>query len=612
MFKKIFLALILLFITYNPVKAQESFSTYAKVEYKVLESGNTAVTHTITITNNSSYDYAKSYILELSNLNPENIRAYEDGNLIPINLDKSDEKYSIKLDFPSPLAGKGKSRTFLITYDDPNLADHNGEVWEVTIPKLQIKYTSYKIVLSVPASFGQEALISPEEVEKKEIQQRYIYVFDGRDLARSGISAIFGKFQVYKLKLGYYLKNNNDKKELLSLAIPPDTSTQKVYYTKITPEPAKIKVDEDGNWLAYFEILPKKSQDVEVEAFAQVFANPVKFLTPYPATLLANLKPQEYWETEDPQIKEIATFLKTPNAIYDFVTDNLTYNYDRVKPEIQRYGAKKALSATNEAICTEFTDLFIALSRSAGIPAREINGYAHSDNSNLQPLSLIADVLHSWPEYWDETQQNWIPVDPTWESTSNIDYFNKFDLKHIAFVIHGKDSKYPLPAGSYKSDNLKKDVHVEFSTLPENNKQALEIDHVIVNDINIFRKKAIIKIKNTGLSAHYNLSPKISYSDTQIVTEESAVLPPFATHETVVNIPLGLFAYKTPESITVTTDLMQKEIFLNKTFFVTQQLLAFLSILLIFLIYFGVKTKKINVKVFRNKLINILNNDKKT
>jgi transglutaminase-like putative cysteine protease len=63
--------------------------------------------------------------------------------------------------------------------------------------------------------------------------------------------------------------------------------------------------------------------------------------------------------------------LKTPENIYKFVTNNLSYNYYRVKPDVERLGAKDALANPDEAICTEFTDLFITLARSAGIPARE-------------------------------------------------------------------------------------------------------------------------------------------------------------------------------------------------------------------------------------------------
>ena len=112
----------------------------------------------------------------------------------------------------------------------------------------------------------------------------------------------------------------------------------------------------------------------------------------------------------------------------------------------------------------EFTDLFIALVRAAGIPARELDGYAHTSNTALRPLTLTKDILHAWPEYWDD-RRGWVMVDPTWENTTGgVDYFNKFDLNHFVFAVKGSSSEMPVPAGSYKfSGEDSDDVRVVLS-----------------------------------------------------------------------------------------------------------------------------------------------------
>jgi hypothetical protein len=323
---------------------------------------------------------------------------------------------------------------------------------------------------------------------------------------------------------------------------------------------------------------------------------------------LENLKPQKYWESDNQKIIDIAKYLKTPDEIYNFVTKTLTYNFDKVRPDVERIGALGALSKTNDAICTEFTDLFIALSRASGTPAREINGYAHSDNPNLQPLSLISDVLHAWPEYWDEDKQNWIPVDPTWESTSKIDYFNKFDLNHIAFVIHGKSSTEPLSAGSYKTESLSKDIFVEISQLPPENKKSLEINHEVINTLNPFKKKLKITFKNNKSSAYYNLPISVEFPESETMKEMLSVLPPYATHNKEIKIKTGLFAINVPNSIKITTEDNQKTINLNKTLLSIQQLLMFLTTLIIILVFVGIKAKKIQVNKHLSKYVNILKN----
>jgi len=116
----------------------------------------------------------------------------------------------------------------------------------------------------------------------------------------------------------------------------------------------------------------------------------------------------------------------------------------------------------------EFTDMFIAIARAAGIPTREVQGYAYTQNERLRPLSLTlesGDILHAWPEYWDN-ERGWIQVDPTWGSTSGgLDFFNKLDFNHITFVQRGLSPISPYPAGSFKSNGNqnKKDIDINFA-----------------------------------------------------------------------------------------------------------------------------------------------------
>jgi len=613
---KFFLIILLFLLFPNTIFAVNNFNIDENVEYKVQESGNTFVTHTITIQNESTYDYAKNYILELSNLKPTNISACEKGTQIPLELKTSNEKNIIDVRFDKPVTGKGSSRTFVVTYEEPNLASLNGDVWEISIPRILETHDLYKVILTVPENFGGEAILYPEAIEKKLVNNNQVYIFDGKDLQKFGINAVFGKFQAYSLKLLYHLHNSNDKKDTLFIAIPSDTSTQRVFYTKITPEPFNIKVDDDGNWIAEFIVPPKKVQDITVEGYAQVFANPVKLFTPYPSTMLTNLKSQLYWEVEDQQIKEIAKHLNSSKDIFDFVTENLSYDYDRITPNVERLGAKGALSANNHATCAEFTDLFITLSRASGIPAREINGYAYSENPQLQPLSSISDILHAWPEYWDDAKQNWIPVDPTWSATSGINYFDKFDLNHIAFVTHGKSSTQPLSAGSYKTAEQSKDVYIYFADLPQFTDKPLLIDYNFKKSFNLFRKSFVVKIINNNERAVYDIHPVISYPGSENKYDNITVLPPFGYQEVEYELPIGLFAIKTPGVIKVNVNGTQKDIVINRTLFVMQQLLLFLTFLLIIMIYVGIKTKKIKLNnIFiklRNGLRNSVKNKKNT
>ena len=100
-------------------------------------------------------------------------------------------------------------------------------------------------------------------------------------------------------------------------------------------------------------------------------------------------------------------------------------------------------------MCTEFADLFIALARAAGIPAREVNGYGYTTDPQLRPLSLGNNVLHAWPQYWDSVRKVWVSIDPTWgRTTGGVDYFSKLDFNHLAFLTHGLSDSLPVMSAS--------------------------------------------------------------------------------------------------------------------------------------------------------------------
>jgi hypothetical protein len=58
--------------------------------------------------------------------------------------------------------------------------------------------------------------------------------------------------------------------------------------------------------------------------------------------------------------------------------------------------------------CTEFSLLFVALARAAGVPAREVSGLAFSRDNKKRPTF----GWHAWAEFHDGHQ--WVSVDPTW------------------------------------------------------------------------------------------------------------------------------------------------------------------------------------------------------
>ncbi|MEX1061917.1 MAG: transglutaminase family protein, partial [Patescibacteria group bacterium] len=384
----------------------------------------------------------------------------------------------------------------------------------------------------------------------------------------------FGAFQLYKLTLSYHLKNPSIGLGYTEIALPPDIAGyQRISQLSLLPAPNSLRVDEDGNYLARYNLGPFERKDVAWVGYLALYYPPRSFTSQKISAIEEGLiksftGEDSYWETADLAVKAQAARLVDPKksasqnaeAIYKFVSQTLSYDYEKLASgELVRLGAKTALEEKTTAVCMEYTDLFIALARAGGLPAREVNGYAYTADDTNRPLSLKireGDVLHAWPQvYLPGT--GWVMIDPTWASTSGSDYFAAFDLSHLAFVVKGQDSQYPLPAGSYKTDGSQEDVAVEFSQDAAIVEEAPKLEISIEFSrfaVSPFGSSARVTVKNVGtstsFSSHLRVKTSIlSPSPTQI---ELGTLPPSSQVEKEITLTPAKAFTKGEETLEVT------------------------------------------------------------
>lgn len=532
----------LLFIVASPAHAEGEFKSDYKVHYTIDKNGKTNVTQDITLTNNTPNFYADKFELKIGSTKVTDVKATDNTGELETEVKFDNNITTISVKFKQRVIGAGKTLTWHLSYASTELAAKSGQIWEISIPKLAKSQdtNTYEAKVTAPRGFGPVAFALPEPTATFQNAQGQEYTFNKDQLLSSGISMSFGEKQVFSYKLNYYLENASITSQFSQIALPPDNNFQKVVLEKIDPKPVDVDVDSDGNFLAKYKLSPKQKLSVSVEGKVEVFSKPfrkiIKGLSQPERE--AYTQPQQYWEIDNAQIKEKATELKTPEKIYEFVTEYLSYSNERLTDlKIERKGALAAFNSPKDAICMEFTDLFIAIARAAKIPAREIQGYAYTQNERLRPLSLKlyeGDVLHAWPEYWDD-ELGWVQVDPTWGSTSGgLDYFNKLDFNHITFIQRGVTSKLPYPAGAYKQDGKldEKTVYVSFSNdLPSPTTAAeVRIDSA-KNAFALFPLKAKVSVANTGSTSI--IGEKLTFSSGQLKNRstnpvEIAILPPFA------------------------------------------------------------------------------------
>lgn len=441
--------------------AQTNTEASYNVTYSVNQSGMTHANFAVGLKNTTSDMYVSSYSLQVGFVNITNVEA-SDGKAIIPTVKKNDNGYLITLHFNKEVVGVGKILQFNLSFDTPDVAQKTGEIWEINIPGIgkQANFSDFSVHVNVPPSFGKARFIKPQQTGDN-------LTFTKEQLGNSGISITFGQQQVYAFDLIYNLGNKNLFPLQTEIALPPTTNYQDITIENMNPAPSNVIRDKDGNWLAQYTLLPSKK--IQVRVAGRAFVSD----TPRPEILSKEdqsmyLQSQPYWQTKDATIQQLASELKTPENIYNYVRTHLTYDFSRVTVDQKRLGGAYVAQHPQSAVCLEFTDLFVSLARAAGIPSRSIDGFAYTQNTKERPTSLLVnDVLHDWPEYYDTAAQTWRVVDPTWgNTTGGVDYFHVLDFDHVAFSIRGVNSAYPIPAGGYKLDGQEndKDVQVTFAT----------------------------------------------------------------------------------------------------------------------------------------------------
>lgn len=471
MVKNLFVVFLFLFLVpgfKSQIFAAEEFATSYDVVYDVGLDGVTTVTEKVNLRNLTSQYYANQFKLIIGATQISDLKGSDPGGSLEVSSEQEDTSTTISVKFNQQVAGLGKELPWTLSFKSKDFAEKVGKVWEIHAPKVSStsNLESYNLTISVPTSFGEPTLISPNPKSQTTSGNRMFFTFDKDQLLDSGVSASFGNIQLFDFDLTYHLQNNNLVPVLTNIALPPDTSFQDVIYQRIDPKPVNVTVDTDGNYLAWYRLNRGQRMDINVIGSAKLYTRS-KVKNPLLDSKLREkyISSDKYWETSHPQIAlKLAEILGTDppedttekaKLIYKFVVNALKYDSSRLTGDsdsggVDRLGAVTALNNPGSAVCMEFTDLFITLARAAGIPARELDGYAYTANPTLRPLSLTKDILHAWPEYFDD-KKGWIMVDPTWENTTGgVDYFHKLDLNHFVFVIKGSSSSQPPPAGSYK------------------------------------------------------------------------------------------------------------------------------------------------------------------
>jgi hypothetical protein len=141
---------------------------------------------------------------------------------------------------------------------------------------------------------------------------------------------------------------------------------------------------------------------------------------PYGRRDSANTVPEGLIQVRDPQIMRLAFRLRGRDHDARVVAERINqWVHDSIADRVT-FGIPSAIQVLRSRVgdCNEHTQLFVALARAVGIPARVAAGLAYVDGKFY---------YHAWPEI---LLKDWVAVDPT---------FGQFpaDAAHLRFTIGG-------------------------------------------------------------------------------------------------------------------------------------------------------------------------------
>ncbi len=565
MFKKLLILLLTLSfnLSYAPdIKAEEDvFSVTNKSTYTIDAIGQTSVKQEITFTNLASEYYVPKYELTLGSGTVNNLEAVNSaGKIIQTEITQEANQTVVSFDFTGNVVTPNQAFAWTLTYDTAEVTQKKGMIYEITIPQISNleSFADYQITLEVDKKLGQKNYISPKPESENESDTTFSYFYPKEILKTNTVNAAFGPYQVFDFTLKYQLTNNHDYEIVTEIALPPDKNNQQVFIETIEPKPINTRFDEDGNIMAKYQLAAQTNESVTVSGFAIVslleYDLEAKNLDQkIPSEYAVYTKPLPFWESNSDQIKTLANevtdgkveIIDRARSIFDYVSTTLTYDDTRLTNDPSRFGAVKALDHKDQAVCMEYTDLFIALLRANNIPARELDGYAYNAKDSVG----YVDALHAWVEVYIPPY-GWVPMDPTWSGTaSSLDYFSKLDTNHLVFVTKGLSSETPYPPGTYKrSEESTGNILVSFAETSRDIDSKLEIS--IGQMENIFGKyetkpiimplsdnKVQLIIKNESPFSLYQGQINAETSELKIsLSEEKIAVPPHGQVETILNV----------------------------------------------------------------------------
>ncbi len=177
-------------------------------------------------------------------------------------------------------------------------------------------------------------------------------------------------------------------------------------------------VNDDGS-LNYFPLqmgsgdyLVRLMQNVEGNKYKEVVRKTVNLNATSEREIFLQSVIEVNWSNESPAILKAKSLTKgmtsdsaKVKAIYDYITSNYKYDYDKISTLSSGYIPNiNQVFYDKQGICYDYSVLFASMLRSVGVPTKLVKGYS----------DLIPDQYHAWNEVY--VNGKWQTVDTTYDA----------------------------------------------------------------------------------------------------------------------------------------------------------------------------------------------------
>jgi hypothetical protein len=353
----------------------------------------------------------------------KNARGHVKGG-VPLTVTVSPDGHTIEVRFPSPVQPGQRYAFKLQLLMDPDIIQHLGGLRILNWPKEDV---SEVVVLAKawPLLFTSAlAEIRYDERNKYHVIRpaNFAKQLTSHATTATALRLEWGESPTVRLHFHYSLTNSGPGAAagvMLKTFIPTETKLQAVS----TPAVGTVVGDEDGNRLLSIPVgeIPAGTARI-VEFFVDIrpLGNKANYLPDFGswdeirgATIRSAVgslfvQPSKYWNYGDPQIQELVAALKRrTGGLSEYV--KLAFEYTNQKLSYAINNARVDAAATmrtKTGDCSEFSDLFVAVLRGGGIPAKIVHGWV------LEPRTLALEP-HAWCEFFSR-KHGWLQCDPTW------------------------------------------------------------------------------------------------------------------------------------------------------------------------------------------------------